>query len=170
MAALLTFLIVLALATAAWRDLAVRRIPNALCATVAVAGVVLRGLGGIEALAQSAAAAAALFIVLFVLFVRGWFGGGDVKLATAVALGLPPSAVWSFVVATALAGGVLSAVYLVAISLRPARLAPRGRAASLPRRVAAAEIWRIGRRGPLPYGIPLCASGVALTATSQLWG
>jgi prepilin peptidase CpaA len=138
--------------------------------TVAAAGIALRALDGVEAVALTAAAAAALFVVLFVLFARGWLGGGDVKLATAVALGLPPAAVWSFVVLTTLAGGVLSLAYLAAIRLGPWRTRPQGRLRSVVRRVAVAEAWRIGRRGPLPYGIPLCASGVVLTATSHLWG
>jgi prepilin peptidase CpaA len=170
MASVLALLIILCLVGAAWRDLAVRRIPNALACAVAVAGICLRAFDGLAALGGSLAAAAALFAALFVLFARGWLGGGDVKLATAVALGLPPAAVWTFVVLTALAGGVLSALYLAAIRLGPRRPQPAGRNRGVLRRVAAAEAWRICRRGPLPYGIALCASGVGLTATGHLWG
>jgi len=95
---------------------------------------------------------------------------GDVKLATAVALGLPPEAVWPFIVLTALAGGVLSAVYLLAIRARPRQPSPQCRGRSVLRRVLAAECWRVRHRGPLPYGIALCASGVLLIANGQLRG
>lgn len=170
MAFLLGLAIVLLLLAAAWRDLAVRRIPNGLACAVAAAGVAVRGLDGPAAIGGSLAASAALFVALFLLFARGWLGGGDVKLATAVAIGLPPLSVWHFVVGTALAGGMLSAVYLLAFRLPPMRRPPRGRTRGLLRRIAAAEAWRVRRRGPLPYGIALCASGVGLTATSHLWG
>lgn len=170
MATILALVIILALLAAAWRDLAVRRLPNCLAALVATAGLGMRALEGPSAVGVSLAAAGALFAVLFVLFARGWLGGGDVKLATAVAIGLPPLSVWHFVVGTALAGGMLSAVYLLAFRLPPMRRPPRGRTRGLLRRIAAAEAWRVRRRGPLPYGIALCASGVALNATSHLWG
>jgi len=148
----------------------VRRIPNGLAAVVAVAGAALRTLEGPAAFAATAATSALLFAALFLLFARGWLGGGDVKLATAVALGLPPEAVWPFIVLTALAGGVLSAVYLLAIRARPRRPSPQCRGRSVLRRVLAAECWRVRRRGPLPYGIALCASGVLLIANGQLQG
>lgn len=101
------------LAAAAWRDLAVRRIPNAAAAGLALTGLALRALEGIGPLGASLAAAALLFALLFLGFARGILGGGDVKLATAAALGLPPAGVWMLVVATALAGGVLSLAYLL---------------------------------------------------------
>jgi prepilin peptidase CpaA len=170
METLLALAIILALLAAAWRDLAVRRLPNRLAAVIAAAGLGIRALEGPFAVGSSLVAAGALFAVLFLLFARGWLGGGDVKLATAVAIGLPPLSVWHFVVATALAGGALSSLYLVATRLPPLRLPPGGRTRGLLRRIAAAEAWRVRRRGPLPYGIALCASGVALTATSHLWG
>jgi prepilin peptidase CpaA len=170
MAPLLALAIILCLLAAAWRDVAVRRIPNGIAAAVAAAGLGIRALEGLTALGASAAAAIALFLLLFLLFARGWLGGGDVKLATAIALGLPPEAIWPFVVITALAGGVLSALYLAAIRARPRWCGPGGRTRGLLRRVLAAEAWRIRRRGPLPYGIALCASGVLLTATGHLQG
>jgi len=170
MASVLALLIIICLVSAAWRDLAVRRIPNVFSYAIAVAGVCLRAFDGLTALGGSVAAASALFAVLFLLFARGLLGGGDVKLAAAVALGLPPEAVWTFVVLTALAGGILSGFYLAAFRLGLRPLRPAGRRRGVLRRVAAAEVWRLRRRGPLPHGIALCASGVGLTASGHLWG
>lgn len=160
MTALLALAIAAALLVAAWTDLAVRRIPNALAGTVAAAALALRLAEGPAALAASLAAATLLFALLALAFCRGLVGGGDVKLATAVALGLPPGAVWGFVVATALAGGALALGYLVAHCLLTAPAVPAGRGAPLVLRVAAAERWRIRRRGPLPYGIAIAIGGL----------
>lgn len=160
-AALLIGLVAAVLA-AIWRDLAVRRIPDTLSASIAAVAILLRAAEGPGALAASLAAALALFVLLFVLFARGWLGGGDVKLATALALGLPPAGVWTLVVATALAGGMLAAGYLLMHRLAAGSVAPAGRQAAILARVAAAEAWRIRRRGPLPYGIAIAAG--ALTA------
>lgn len=42
-------------------------------------------------------------------FALGWLGGGDAKLVAAAALWAGPGAVWVFVLAAAVAGGVLTA-------------------------------------------------------------
>lgn len=155
------------LLTAAWRDLAVRRIPNVTAAGLAAAGVALRALEGPVPVGTSLAAAGFLFALLFIGFARGILGGGDVKLATAAALGLPPAGVWTLVVATALAGGLLSFLYLLLIRLRLPRAAPQGRRQGLLRRIACVESWRISRRGPLPYGIAITA-GACISFGNQL--
>jgi prepilin peptidase CpaA len=162
MATLLLLVIAATLIVAAYSDIAVRRIPNAAPAVVALAGLALRVMEGLGPLAATLAASGLLFVLLFVLFARGWLGGGDVKLATALALGLPPQGIWTLVVATALAGGVLAAGYLLMHRLAAGPVAPAGRQAAILARVAAAEAWRIRRRGPLPYGIAIAVG--ALTA------
>lgn len=143
--------------TAAAVDVLLRRIPNRLCAALAVVALATRLAEGFVAAAASLAAAAILFAVLFALFLRGVLGGGDVKLATAAALGLPPLAVWDFVVVTALAGGVLSLLYLAGPHLPLPKPRPAGRGRPLLARIAAAETWRLKRRGPLPYGVAIAA-------------
>lgn len=166
-AVLLLMLVGACLLAAAWRDLAVRRIPNAMAAGVALAGVSLRALDGAGALGTTLAAATLLFVVLFLGFARGILGGGDVKLATAAALGLSPAGVWTLVLATALAGGVLSLVYLVMGRLTAGRVAVGGRSTGAARRVARVERWRIKRCGPLPYGIAISA-GACIAFSNQL--
>lgn len=160
MTTLLLLIIAASLLAAAWTDLAVRRIPNALSAAVALAGLALRATDGLAAAMMTSIAACALFVVLFIGFARGVLGGGDVKLATAVALGLPPIDIWGFIVVTALAGGVLSLGYLLAHWVAQAPAVPAGRAASTLARVAAAERWRARRRGPLPYGVAIAIGGL----------
>jgi prepilin peptidase CpaA len=145
------------LAVAACADVARRIIPNALAVGVAVAGMIARCDAGASAVLTSLAAAAALFLALAFLHRRRMLGGGDVKLASAVALSLPLAALGGFLEVTALAGGALAALHLM---LRPvarrARAAPRG---ALLRRVWAAECWRIRRRGSLPYGVAIALGG-----------
>ncbi|WP_439579392.1 A24 family peptidase [Elioraea sp.] len=160
MTTLLVLVIATVLLAAAWRDLAVRRIPNTTAAIVAGAGLALRAVEGPGPASVTLAAAGALFAVLFLGFVRGILGGGDVKLATAAALGLPPGGIWILVVATALAGGVLSLVYLLAQRLGLPRVKPLGRTHGIVMRVVTAECWRFNRRGPLPYGLAITAGSL----------
>ena len=117
---------------------------------------------------------------------RGWIGGGDVKLLAACALLVPPGAVPELLLATAIAGGVLAALYLVLGRLLPReRRAPgarsrRARGARSRRvpgvrfgrsvlivRVWRAECRRIRRRVSLPYACAI-AAGVLLTLASPI--
>ena len=109
-----TELIILALPllAAAWRDLATRTIPDGFSIALAGLGLALRSLDGLQALGLSAATAALLFLALVLLHSRGALGGGDVKLAAALSLGLAPAATVDFLLATALAGGMLAVAYL----------------------------------------------------------
>jgi prepilin peptidase CpaA len=161
----LILLMVGLLMAAAWHDVATRLIPDAICLSLLVGALVLRAPAGWMALLASLGAALLLFCILFLLAMRGVVGGGDVKLAGAVAVALPPAVTWDFVVATILAGGVLGAGYLVA-----ARFAPRlGPAQCLLGRVLVVEAWRIRRRGPLPYAVAIAIGGsIVLLGSSGL--
>ena len=145
------------LLAAGWRDLLTRHIPDRFAAGLLALAVLARGVEGIAALGLSLVAAVLLFAVLAALFMRGLLGGGDVKLMVALAVGLPPAAVWNFVVATGIAGGVVAALYLLAGRLLPAPAsAPRR---SLLARVVAVEAWRIRTRRPMPYALAIAAGG-----------
>ena len=142
---------------AAWRDLATRTIPDTVSLLVVATGLLVRGLEGPLALALSAATALLFFVVLLGVYARGLIGGGDVKIMTALAVALSPLDSYRFVVATAIAGGVLAVAYLL---LSRRRHAPSGtRPVSLLGRVAAVESRRIARRGPLPYAVAIAAGG-----------
>lgn len=92
-------------------DLRWRRIPNAVCAAIAVAGVGAQLWDvGVWSAVVGLGMGAATIALLFVFWQRGGIGGGDVKLAGAVAVWLAPRALPVFWLASALAGGAVAAV------------------------------------------------------------
>jgi prepilin peptidase CpaA len=141
----------------AWCDIATRTIPDTICLLLLGIGGLTRILVGPAALALSAATALALFLLLLLVYSRGLLGGGDIKIMTAMAVGLSPFDSYRFVVATAIAGGVLAGAHiLLSHGLHDSR---RTKSRSLLRRVVAIESWRIRRRGSLPYGVAIAAGG-----------
>jgi prepilin peptidase CpaA len=150
------------LIAAAWRDVATRTIPDTISLLLAVTGGLARVVEGSSALAFSAATALLLFVPLLIAFSRGVIGGGDVKLMTALAVGLAPLDCYRFVIATALVGGLLGISYLLLSRLLPSSSLQglcQTKRTSFLGRVAAVEFWRIRRRGPLPYGVAIAAAG-----------
>ena len=91
------------------------------------------------------AAGAAVFVVLAAAFYAGMMGGGDVKLAAALALWFPPGATIKFLVFMSLAGGLLTLLILV-----------RHRAKQ-----------REGRP-QIPYGVAIALGGLAILAQPYL--
>jgi prepilin peptidase CpaA len=59
-------------------------------------------------MAVQLAAGGIVFVVLAGAFYAGMMGGGDVKLAAALALWLPPAGILKFLVVMSIAGGVLT--------------------------------------------------------------
>ncbi len=146
------------LLVAAWNDVATRTIPDGLSLALIAVALLLRPFDdGVVALAWSVAGALGLFVVLAFLHARGILGGGDVKLAAALACVLPLHTLGVFLNATAIAGGFVAALHML-MRLLPAPLpAPAGAPALM--RVVAAERWRVARRGSLPYGLAIAAGG-----------
>jgi prepilin peptidase CpaA len=142
----------------AWRDILTRTLPDWAACAIAAIGLGLRAPMGWSPLLLSLAVAAVLFILLLALAMRGWLGGGDVKLVAALALGLAPGATLDFVLATILAGGVLGLGYMAGPHVLPdAAPALGGRGL---RRVLAVEARRLRRGGPLPYAVAIAAGGI----------
>ncbi len=141
---------------ASLHDVATRTIPNGLVLALAVAGLAIGVLDG--HFFGALLACAGMFVVSALCWRRGWMGGGDVKLLSAAALGMPPHSVLTFAVAVAFAGGVLAMLYLAARPLvaAPASLRPAG----LLTRAMRVERWRIKRGGPLPYACAIAAGAV----------
>src|SRR5215469_6131097 len=138
-------------------DVATRLISNEICLALALLGIAGQ-LGSPMQVAESLIAAAILFLLLLVIYMRGWMGGGDVKLLVALAVGLPLTGVIQLLTITALAGGVLALVHLMMRHLPYPKLAPAG--SSLARRVYAIERWRHLRHAPLPYGVAIACGGI----------
>jgi len=101
-------LVIGACALAAASDAASRRIPNVIPLAILTGIVIERTHHGWTALASGAGALALVLIAGTLLHARGWFGGGDVKLAAAAsaAFGLP--ACFTFLLLTAACGGVVA--------------------------------------------------------------
>jgi prepilin peptidase CpaA len=154
------------LSFAAWRDISTRTIPDAVSVAIAVLGLALRLTQGWAAVAFSLAVAVGLFVALLACHARGMIGGADVKLLTALTLGLSPVASYQLVTATAIAGGLLAIVYLaLSRALAGMHLPVRRHHFVLPR-IAAVELWRIRRRRPLPYGVAIAFGGTLVALTS----
>ena len=66
--------------------------------------------------------AAAVFAVLAITFTIGMMGGGDVKLAAALALWFSPGSTIKFLVIMSLAGGLLTVIVLIAHRMRPGKI------------------------------------------------
>lgn len=159
---------ILLLLYAAWRDVATRLIPDEISIALALIGLATRLADGWLAALASVGVAVLVFAFLLFLAMRGALGGGDVKLAAALAVGLAPAASWDFIVLSVLFGGLLGVAYLLARRRDPLerRRAPAGPHASLLRRIAVAEAWRLRRGGPLPYAVAIAIGGCIILLTN----
>ena len=85
--------------------------------------------------------AAVVFVLLAAAFYAGMMGGGDVKLASALALWFPPASTIKFLVFMSLAGGLLTLIILV---------------------------WHRAKRREgkpeIPYGVAIAFGGLAILA------
>ena len=86
-------------------------------------------------------AGAGVFVLLAMAFYAGMMGGGDVKLAAALALWFSPASTLKFLVIMSLAGGVLTLVYLAFHRLK-----------------------RREGRPEIPYGVAIAFGGIAILA------
>jgi prepilin peptidase CpaA len=135
---------------AAASDVRSRRIPNALTAALAVAGlarILLALAAGVPplGLATDLMVAAAVFAAGAVMFHLALLGGGDVKLLAAGSIWVGAPAAAQFLIVTVLAGGLLAALFAVRLMVERLRCGTSG-------------------RPTLPYGVAIAAGGIAATA------
>ena len=151
----LTLLAAILLVAAAGFDILTRLIPNSIPLALAVLGLTLRLADG--SWPWALLAAGIVFGVALLCWLRGWMGGGDVKLLGACALLVPPLAVFPMVTAVGMAGGVLACIYLVARRFvpRPLPLPTAQRPQSFLGRALRAERWRLARGTALPYAVAI---------------
>ena len=147
------------LLVAALHDVAARTIPNWTSIGIALLGVFLRFAGG--QLLLGLALGLLVFVLATFCWLRGWMGGGDVKLMAAAAIFVPPVHVGAMLVDITLAGGIVATIYLVSRTVlrRLAKTNPP-RPQGLLGRVLRAERWRLMRGGPLPYASAIAAGTV----------
>ena len=86
-----------------------------------------------------------VFAVLAAAFYAGMMGGGDVKLASAIALWFPPFFTAKFLVWMSIAGGVLTLILLIAHRIR-----------------------RRPGRAKIPYGVAISAAALGILAERYL--
>ena len=143
---LLIALLAAALLLAAVGDWRTRIIPNRLNAAIALLAIPFWwsiGLPLWPGMALQLALGAAVFALFAIAFRFGAMGGGDVKLAAAVALWLPAAGVVKLLVIMSIAGGVLTLAMLAAHRMAKAAGQPE-----IPYGIAIAfgGIWLIGER------------------------
>lgn len=130
------------LAIAAISDLRSYTIPNWL--SIALLALFLLQMlvhpPGLAAIALHIAAAVPVFVLATMLFMRGAFGGGDVKLLSSLALWVGLVDLPRLLLVMALSGGVLAVIILVV------------------RRLASTNGRIADRR--VPYGVAIAAAGV----------
>ena len=135
----------IALLFAAFTDLKRRQIDNWLNAGIALAAPLFWWTSGLALwpdVAWQLGIALITFAICAGLFALRWMGGGDVKLLTALALWIAPSAFLKLVVVMALVGGVLTLLF---------------------------GMWHIARRQKdrlaIPYGVAISAAGLWILST-----
>jgi prepilin peptidase CpaA len=99
------------------------------------------GLDPWPGMAVQLAVATGVFLLFALTFFIGMMGGGDVKLAAALALWFPPAATLKFLVLMSIAGGVLTVLVLVVHRLRKKEGRPE-----------------------IPYGVAIAFGGLAILA------
>ncbi len=146
---------------AAAMDIKERIIPDEIVILTALSGLILCFAMRPGETGLRLAAAAAVFLGFALLCRYGMVGGGDVKLLAAVSLLVPPHDLGKLLIEIALAGGLLSCVYLAAsfmlgsVPLRSAALESHG-GAPLSRWLRL-ESARIASRKQVPYAIAIFA-------------
>lgn len=149
-----------AVAFAAAMDLFTLQIPNRISAALVLSFfplALMAGLGPADIANHLAAGLVALAFGI-VLFIPGWFGGGDAKLMAAIALWLGLENLFPYIIYVAFAGGTLASVFLSA------------RTVPLPGPLLA-QPWaqRLHRANSgIPYGLAL-AAGALLVYPQTIW-
>lgn len=126
-----------------YTDLRWRRIPNRLVLGVALAAVPwwwLADMATPREVAIQLVQTGIVHLIFRFCWSRGWMGGGDVKLLTAIALWLPPGAFAYFLVVMAIMGGLVTMASLVMT-----RAAGRVRYVPYGVAIAGAGLWQAFR-------------------------
>jgi prepilin peptidase CpaA len=149
-----------AVAFAAAMDLFTMNIPNPISLLLLIAFLPMALLANLDAwtLANHLGAGVLMLVLGILLFIPGWFGGGDAKLMAAIGLWIGTDNLLAYVLYVASAGG------LIAIAFFCARTVP------LPRALLG-EAWalRLHRRDSgIPYGLAL-AGGALLVYPQTVW-
>lgn len=149
-----------AVAFAGAMDLLTLKIPNRISGIMVLAFFPLALLVGLSAtdILHHVAAGLAFLALGVLLFIPGWFGGGDAKLMAAIALWIGPDNLFPYIFYVALAGGMIATLFS---SLRSVPLP----------RMLLGEAWALRLHrvdSGIPYGIAL-AAGALLVFPHTVW-
>jgi prepilin peptidase CpaA len=151
--ALISLVGIVVFAVVAYGDLRTRRIANGLSIAVAALGLArLAVIGDWSHAIYTIAAAAAVLAVAYLMFWRGWLGGGDAKLLPAAALLVGWHDLFGFLLLMSLAGAVLALAVLAA-----------GRfGGPLGYLLPVGEANEAAARPSVPYGVAIAAAAVLI--------
>ena len=146
---------------AAISDLLTMTISNRISIALAVLFIAMAFAWGLPAtqILWHLACGAAMLLFAFGLFTRGWIGGGDAKLAAAIAIWLGFDHLGDYALSASLLGGVLT-VSIIVLRKWP-----------LPG-VLLAHQWATRLHEPgtgIPYGIALASAGLLLYPETAIW-
>jgi prepilin peptidase CpaA len=149
------------MALSASMDLMTMTIPNAIPLALALGYVGLAAALGVpvETVAFALTCGLAALGVGLFMFNHNWIGGGDAKLAAAIALWLGWGGLLNFAVTASIGGGLLT------LAILAARTQPLPEA--FQRQTWIARLRRPG--GGVPYGIALAVAGVIQFPHSPIW-
>jgi prepilin peptidase CpaA len=142
------------MAFAASSDLLTMTISNKLVIGLALSFFALALLTGFSAaeIGSHVAACAIVLVLAFICFARGWVGGGDAKIAAAIALWFGFDQILNYLLCASLLGGVLT--YLM-LKFRSEPLSP----------LLARHEWVMrlhNAESGVPYGIALAAAALII--------
>lgn len=161
---LFILLLLAALAHVVWTDLGRRRIANRTVAVVLALLPVQLALSGLPDPWWSGPLAGGLVLAVgLVAWRSGVLGGGDVKLASALASLVGLGGLLEFVLVTTLAGGVVALATLLAARWAPIVALLAARFLPVPIAVRLGETGLAdpaGRPPSVPYGLALAAGGL----------
>ena len=151
----------LLMALSASSDLFTMTIPNRICAALVLGYFVLAFALGLplKTIGINLSCALGVLTLTFVMFSRGWIGGGDAKLAASTTLWIG----WSFLLDYGLMASLFGGVLTFAVIF--------GRKLTLPPWLARFEwISRLHHpKSGVPYGIALAAAGLFVYPQTQIW-
>ena len=149
------FLGICIFALVAYGDFRTRRIPNEMIvAILALAAFRIAMDGDPRAGLFTLAAAAGLFVSTFLLFWRGFLGGGDVKLIGATALLVGYHNLFEFLFVMSVSGALIAVAVLARDRLG------RRQATAPAMEDPASEDQEISARLTVPYGVAIAAAGM----------
>lgn len=161
------FLIVLTAAVvlpAAVVDLLHRRIPNELCLAGILLGISFNIVNdGLAGSVSSLAGLAIAFSFGFPLWLMGWFGAGDAKLASAVGAIVGLDLVFPVMAGIAIAGGAVALLYLLAMRALREPLGAIIASAVFPgvkKESSSGVVSDLSMKG-IPYAIPVAFGSLA---------